>query len=90
MNTTNDQEYVMLTISSKISMGIVHYSDWRMQAILETDLTKCFEHLLSCSQVNLKEFISVLSSLVQVEKEVSLKPAAIKMDYIKLSQKVEA
>ena len=89
MNTTNDQEYVMLTISSKISMGIVHYSDWRMQAILETDL-KCFEHLLSCSQVNLKEFISVLSSLVQVEKEVSLKPAAIKMDYIKLSQKVEA
>ena len=60
-----------------------------MQAILETDL-KCFEHLLSCSQVNLKEFISVLSSLVQVEKEVSLKPAAIKMDYIKLSQKVEA
>ena len=58
-----------------------------MQAILET---KCFEHLLSCSQVNLKDFISVLSSLVQVEKEVSLKPAAIKMDYIKLSQKVEA
>ena len=51
---------------------------------------KSYEHLLSCSQVDLKEFISVLSSLVQVEKEVSLKPAAIKMDYIKLSQKVEA
>ena len=40
---------------------------------------KSYEHLLSCSQVDLKEFISVLSSPVQVEKEVSLKPTAISL-----------
>ena len=40
---------------------------------------KTYEHLLSCSQVDLKEFISVLSTL-QVLNVVSLKPAAISLE----------